>query len=89
MSKWKKRKWLYQEKNWNRNFLVRKYKGICYICDKPFAAKKDITIDHFLPISKGGTFDVENLRLAHFKCNQMKAAMTPAEFLSYQQGISE
>lgn len=47
---------------------------------------KDITFDHFLPVSKGGIDELENYRLAHSACNQLKANMTADEFKIFQQG---
>lgn len=84
MSKWRRNKSL--TKRWQRNHLINKYSGICYICEKPFKSKKDITIDHYLPISKGGFDELENYRIAHFPCNQMKGDMTPEEFTIFQRG---
>lgn len=46
----------------------------------------DITIDHYIPLSKGGEDEIDNYRLAHFRCNRMKGSMTPEEFEIYQKG---
>lgn len=59
---------------------------MCYICSLPFASMKDITFDHLIPVSKGGTDEIENLRLAHYECNQLKNDMTPEEFSVFQKG---
>lgn len=32
-----------------------------------------VTVDHIVPLSKGGTDDPSNLQLAHWRCNQKKA----------------
>jgi len=45
---------------------------ICYLCDLPFSDKNRPTIEHVHPLSKGGTWDLDNLRLAHKKCNTDK-----------------
>jgi 5-methylcytosine-specific restriction endonuclease McrA len=42
-------------------------------------SKKDRTIDHIIPLSKGGTGDVWNLRIVHLKCNLEKWAKMPDE----------
>lgn len=47
---------------------------------------KDITFDHILPKSKGGDDELENLQLAHFRCNQTKSNMTKEEFDEFQKG---
>ena len=45
----------------------------CLICEKPIRYYSDLTIDHILPKSKGGTGRLDNLAPAHFHCNQKKA----------------
>jgi hypothetical protein len=44
----------------------------CYLCEQPFTESRRVTIDHYHPQSKGGTWDIENLKLAHKKCNTEK-----------------
>lgn len=46
----------------------------CYLCGKKL---KKYHIDHFIPISKGGTNDPGNLRIACPKCNLSKGAKHP------------
>lgn len=38
------------------------------------------TIDHIVPVSKGGTHDMSNLQCAHARCNIRKQAMLPHEY---------
>jgi hypothetical protein len=48
----------------------------CYLCPEPFSEERagmELTLDHVLPLSRGGTWDVENIKLAHRRCNQEKA----------------
>jgi hypothetical protein len=47
----------------------------CYMCKAEFSEARgmELTLDHFHPLSKGGTWDIENMRLAHRRCNQDKA----------------
>jgi len=61
--------------------LILKYNGICQICGEPID-KKDIknghirrnypTLDHIVPLSKGGTHTWDNVQLCHMKCNSKK-----------------
>ena len=44
---------------------------ICHICNKPIHYT-DFSIDHIIPISKGGTQDLDNLVPAHKVCNSQK-----------------
>lgn len=65
--------------------LYKRDKGICYICNTKCDYEDYIilngtiicgdyypSIEHVIPISKGGTDDWENIRLAHRKCNNLK-----------------
>jgi 5-methylcytosine-specific restriction endonuclease McrA len=38
----------------------------------PRTHKQGLTVDHFMPISKGGTDEMDNLRPAHWICNVRK-----------------
>ena len=84
MGKWRRNKSL--TRRWQRNHLIQRYGAKCHYCDLPFASMKDITFDHHIPISKGGLDEIENYRLAHFRCNQTKGDMTPEEFQVFQKG---
>lgn len=53
--------------------ILRKRDGFaCYLCPEPYTEELGPTIDHVKPLSKGGTWDLDNLKLAHRKCNQEK-----------------
>src|SRR5690606_31185675 len=47
------------------------------------------TVDHMLPVSRGGTRDRDNLAPACWACNQEKADRTVAEWMKYraEQGL--
>ena len=45
----------------------------CYLCVDDFTDDDPLTIEHVLPLSRGGTWDMPNLKLAHKSCNQRKA----------------
>lgn len=44
----------------------------CAGCEK-FFLEDELTIDHKIPISKGGTWHFQNLQLMCYKCNQDKS----------------
>jgi hypothetical protein len=46
-------------------------------CLQPFKSREDITFDHWIPQSKGGTWEIENLRLMHKRCNAVKGDDMP------------
>jgi len=50
----------------------------CALCGKPFGPD-GYHIDHFVPLSRGGTNDPSNLKLTHPVCNLRKGAKLPHE----------
>lgn len=63
-----------------RMSVYNKDKGTCAICGK-FVSVDDFTIDHIIPIAKGGTNDLENLQCAHKVCNQVKQDILPEDLM--------
>lgn len=73
------------DKDINLDRLIKRDKGICYICGKK-CNREDIrleggywmvgdsypSIDHVKPLAKGGNHSWENVRLAHYICNVKK-----------------
>lgn len=53
-----------------RKQLIDSKGAVCALCGKPITNMKDCTIDHIIPISKGGLTTIENCQLAHRECNQ-------------------
>lgn len=45
---------------------------ICGICKKPIPTMAEATVDHKIPLSRGGSNRMDNLQLAHEECNQQK-----------------
>jgi len=62
-------------RNWKR-IHYRQQKGRCYYCNGGAS-----TLDHKIPLSRGGPNTRENTVLACYTCNQAKAAKTVEEFL--------
>jgi 5-methylcytosine-specific restriction endonuclease McrA len=46
----------------------------CYLCGTPFTRRNPATIDHIVPLAKGGLHDKTNIALAHRSCNIKKNA---------------
>ena len=78
----------YDKKHSNKSLkeLYKRDKGICYICNKKcdyedyiyvgntfIAGNYYPSIDHVIPLIKGGTDEWENLKLAHRICNSIKS----------------
>lgn len=54
--------------------------GRCGICGKPINFE-DMTVDHKIPLSCGGTDDIENLQPAHLCCNRIKNGLNMTELI--------
>jgi hypothetical protein len=56
--------------------------GVCYYCGKHVEGK-DKTVDHKIPIIRGGKTWYSNLVIACKRCNRNKSNMTDAEYMEY------
>ena len=54
--------------------------GICHYCHGKFP-KEELTLDHLVPVTRGGRSTRGNLVVCCRKCNQEKGMLTPAEQL--------
>jgi len=59
---------------------------LCQICggymDWDGGRSRDaVSLDHIIPLSKGGTHTMDNVRLAHMSCNSKKSDKLPANDL--------
>lgn len=59
---------------------TRVNRGICHYCERKFSPK-DLTMDHVVPIARGGTSTPGNIVPACADCNRDKKLRTPAEDL--------
>ena len=55
--------------------LLTETKGRCAHCGTPLDRYTNLSVDHFIPLSKGGTNDSENLTVLCDDCNLLKADM--------------
>jgi 5-methylcytosine-specific restriction protein A len=60
---------------WWKNILG---KGLCNYCGKKFGPK-ELTMDHVVPVARGGTSTKGNVVPACKKCNAEKKLSTPVE----------
>ncbi len=53
--------------------LFKKHDGHvhCFVCGK-HVKEKSATVEHVLPLSKGGTDDMDNLSISHNFCNMKR-----------------
>jgi len=66
---------------WWENQLA---KGACYYCGQAFA-KKDLTMDHIVPLARGGKSTKSNVVTACKPCNNDKKYYTAAELILKHQ----
>jgi 5-methylcytosine-specific restriction endonuclease McrA len=75
----KTRKIAYRENHIDPLQLFECYEWTCHLCHKPIDKdirlpnKQAATIDHIIPLSRGGEHILENVRPAHASCNYNKA----------------
>lgn len=53
-------------------YLLKVQENTCYLCNERFTRGNKPTLDHVRPLSRGGDWSVDNLLLAHRKCNLEK-----------------
>lgn len=60
--------------------------GVCYYCGKKFQPD-ELTMDHLIPLSRGGKSERFNLVPACKDCNNKKKYLLPAEWEEYLETI--
>lgn len=79
-------KGIIDDRNITLGSLFKRDKGICHICGKPcdyedYTVDGDVfiagnwypSVDHVIPVSKGGRHSWDNVKLAHRLCNSVKS----------------
>lgn len=56
---------------------------ICYLCQQSMTYRQ-ATIDHVIPLSKGGADDISNYKLTHPRCNLEKGNMLLEVYLIWR-----
>ncbi len=64
-----------RKSSWWKQLLGR---GQCYYCENQFS-KDDLTMDHKIPVARGGKSTKGNVVVACKECNTQKKHLTPAE----------
>ncbi len=62
-------------------------KGVCYYCGGKFPPE-EITMDHIVPLIRGGKSTKGNIVPACKKCNSEKKYMLPLEWEEYLKNLS-
>jgi 5-methylcytosine-specific restriction endonuclease McrA len=66
-----------RKSQWWKNEIAR---GICHYCGRNFKPK-DLTMDHIVPLSKGGKSTKGNVVPCCKECNNKKKYMTPVDMV--------
>lgn len=62
--------------------------GVCYYCHRR-VGRENLTMDHVLPISRGGKSKKGNIVAACKACNNKKRYLLPVEWDEYLKTLSE
>lgn len=65
-----------------RSMVYIRDKGICQVCGK-FVTIDNLSVDHIVPVSQGGTYDLTNLRCTCLRCNQLKDRLKEDSFQEF------
>ena len=68
--------------------VFRRSGGTCEICGKPIS-RFQYSIDHRIPLSRGGTNNIDNLRAVHPTCNKLKGNFTDVEMKKVVTNVYE
>ena len=60
----------------------------CYYCSKPFKPK-ELTMDHLVPMSRGGKSTKDNLVACCKECNNKKKTLLPIEWAEYMESLNK
>jgi 5-methylcytosine-specific restriction endonuclease McrA len=68
---------LAKKKRW---WLDKRAAGVCHYCQNRFSPDK-LTMDHIVPLARGGTTTPGNVVAACLNCNRQKSVSTPADVI--------
>lgn len=66
--------------NVDRRTLYDRDEGVCYLC-RSAVKFEDFTIDHVVPLAKGGLHSYANTRCCCEPCNLAKGSSLPADYI--------
>jgi 5-methylcytosine-specific restriction endonuclease McrA len=65
----------------DRRYVYERDGGKCHICCRSVSSKR-FSLDHLVPLSRGGNHTLDNVRLAHIPCNSRRGpGRLPAQLL--------
>ena len=69
-------------------WLNRIQAGVCHYCNKE-VGRANLTMDHIVPLSRGGKSKKGNIVPACKECNNRKKYLLPIEWEEYLQSLSK
>ena len=69
-------------------WLARIEKVVCYYCHRK-VGRENLTMDHIVPLSRGGKSKKGNVVPACKECNNKKKYMLPVEWEEYMRQLSK
>ncbi len=74
-----------RKSGWWQNKLAR---GLCHYCGRQFSPK-ELTMDHIVPLARGGTSSKGNMVPCCKECNNLKKTMLPIEWEEYMERLGK
>ncbi len=74
-----------RKQSWWQNRIA---KGLCHYCGKS-VPPKELTLDHVVPVARGGRSTRGNCVPACKECNNQKKSLLPIEWEEYLQRLQE
>lgn len=73
-----------RRKKTNKNLIIERDGRICHLCNKEIVDDLDFTIDHVISLKNGGPDIIENMKPAHYFCNQFKNDHCPDDIFNME-----
>ncbi len=67
---------------WRRKIAA----GICHYCGRKFPPR-ELTMDHMIPLGRGGTSEKMNIVASCKECNNRKKYLLPTEWEEYMKNL--
>jgi 5-methylcytosine-specific restriction enzyme A len=74
-----------RQSQWWKNRIS---KGVCHYCEAP-VPPKELTLDHIVPLVRGGRSTRGNCVPACKYCNSRKQSLTPVEWAEYLEKLKK
>jgi len=73
----------------NRTNVIRRDGCVCYMCKRRVGGKRQLVLDHVIPLARGGPHCESNLKVACGLCNARKGNKLPCECAWLRVGNGE